>query len=140
MQVQAYLNFDGRTEEAIEFYRKAIGAEVQMLMRNKESPEPPPPGTLPPGSENKVMHATFRIGDSTVMASDCHAKGAPVFQGISLSLTVDNAAQSEKCFGALSAGGKVNMPLAKTFFSPSFGVVTDKFGVTWMIYVPGEQG
>jgi PhnB protein len=139
MQVQAYLNFDGRTEEAIEFYRHAVGAEVQMLMRYKESPEPCSPDMVPPGSENKVMHATFRIGDSTLMASDCHCKGAAKFDGISLSLTADNPGRAEKCFAALSAGGKVNMPLGKTFFSPSFGVVTDKFGVTWMVYVPGQQ-
>lgn len=139
MQVQAYLNFDGRAEEAIEFYRQAVGAEVQMLMRYKDSPEPCSPDMVPPGSENKVMHATFRIGDSSLMASDCHCKGQAKFDGISLSLTADNPGRAEKCFAALSVGGKVNMPLGKTFFSPSFGVVTDKFGVTWMVYVPGQQ-
>ncbi len=138
MQVQAYLNFDGRTEEALEFYRKAVGAEVTMLMRMKESPEQPPPGSMPPGSENKVMHASFRIGQSTLLASDCHCKGAAAFQGISLSLTVESEAQAAKAFAALTEGGKVNMPLTKTFFSPSFGVGTDKFGVTWMVYMPGQ--
>jgi len=138
MQVQAYLNFDGRTEEALEFYRKAVGAEVTMLMRMNESPEPPPPGTMPPGSEKKVMHASFRIGQSMLMASDCHCKGTPAFQGISLSLTVDNESQADKVFAALTDGGTVNMPLTKTFFSPRFGVGTDKFGVTWMVYMPGQ--
>jgi len=135
MQVQAYLNFDGRCEEAIEFYRGALGAEVMMLTRFKDSPEPHAPGMVPPGAENKVMHASFRIGESTVMASDCHCGGKPGFQGFSLSLTVPNEAVAERLFAALGKGGQVKMPLAKTFFSPSFGVVNDRFGVTWMIYV-----
>ncbi len=135
MQVQAYLNFDGRCEEAIEFYRGALGAEVTMLTRFKDSPEPHAPGMVPPGAENKVMHASFRIGESTIMASDCHCGGKPGFQGFSLSLTVPNEAAAERLFAALGNGGQVKMPLAKTFFSPSFGVVNDRFGVTWMIYV-----
>jgi PhnB protein len=135
MQVQAYLNFDGRCEEALEFYRGAVGAEVTMLTRFKDSPEPHAPGMVPPGAENKVMHASFRIGESTVMASDCHCGGKPGFQGFSLSLTAPNEAVAERLFAALGNGGQVKMPLAKTFFSPSFGVVNDRFGVTWMIYV-----
>ena len=135
MQVQPYLNFDGRCEEAIEFYRRTLGAEVMMLMRFKDSPEPAAPGMVPPGAENKVMHASFRIGDSTLMASDCHCKGQPSFQGFSLSLTVPNEAQAERLFASLADGGQVQMPLTKTFFSPRFGVLTDRFGVTWMINV-----
>jgi PhnB protein len=135
MQVQAYLNFDGRCEEAIEFYRKVLGAEVMMLMRFKDSPEPCAPGAVPPGTENKVMHSSFRIGDAVVMASDCHAQGQPKFQGFSLSLTVKNEAAAERLFKALADGGQVQMPLTKTFFSPSFGVVADRFGVSWMIHV-----
>ncbi len=134
MQVQSYLNFDGRCEEAIEFYRSALGAEVLMLSRFKDSPEPHSPGMIPPGAENKVMHASFRIGDSTVMASDCHSGGKPSFQGFSLSLTVANDAEAEQRFAALADGGQVQMPLAKTFFSSSFGLVADRFGVSWMIY------
>ncbi len=135
MQVFPYLNFDGRCEEALEFYRRALGAEVTMLMRYKDSPEPPGPGMCAPGTENKVMHSSFRIGDSTVMASDCHSAGKTSFQGFSLSLTLPSAAEAQKRFAALAEGGTVQMPLAKTFFSASFGVVTDRFGVSWMIYV-----
>ena len=134
MQIQPYLYFDGRCEEAIEFYRSALGAEVTMLMRNKDSPEAPPPGTLPAGSENKVMHASFRIGDSVVMASDGHCKGKPSFTGFSLTITVPDTATADRHFNALAEGGQVQMPLAKTFFSPRFGMVADRFGVPWMIY------
>jgi PhnB protein len=135
MQVQAYLNFDGRCEEALEFYRKALGAEVTMLMRYKECPEPPPPGMLAPGSDNKVLHASFRIGETTLMAADCHCQGKPAFQGFSLSITAANEAQADRFFAALGDGGKVKMPLAKTFFSPRFGMVDDRFGIGWMIIV-----
>jgi PhnB protein len=136
VQVQPYLFFDGRCEEAIQFYKTALGAEVDMLMRFKESPEPHKPGMLPPGSENKVMHASFRVGDSTVMASDGRCLGRPNFEGFSLSLTVRNDAEAERLFNALvKDGGKVCMPLAKTFYSSRFGMVNDRFGVGWMIIV-----
>lgn len=135
MIVQPYVNFDGRCEEAIEFYQKALGAKVEMLMRFKDSPEPCDPGTLAPGTENKVMHASIRIGDSVIMASDCENKGNPNFQGISLSLTLPNEAEAQKAFAALSDGGQVHMPLTKTFFSPAFGMVADRFGISWMIVV-----
>lgn len=133
MQVQPYLFFDGRCEEAIEFYRKTIGAEIGMLMRWKDSPEPPPEGAIPPGSENKVMHAALRIGDTTVMASDGRCTGAPSFQGFSLSLDATSDAEAKRMFDALSEGGQVRMPLSKTFFASSFGMVADKFGVPWMV-------
>ena len=139
MQVHSYINFDGRCDEAIEFYKKALGAQVSMLMRYNESPEPPPPGMMPPGTENRVMHAQFQIGNTTVMASDGHCKGDPKFQGITLNLTVDNAAEAERYFKALTEGGKINMPLGKTFFSPSFGMLSDRFGVAWMVYVAQKQ-
>jgi len=135
MQVQPYLFFDGRCEEAITFYRKTVGAEVIMLMRFKESPEPHQPGMLPPGAENKVMHAAFRVGDSTVLASDGRCMGKPNFQGFALSLTVANEAEAERVFKALSDGGQVQMAMTKTFFSPRFGMVADRFGVAWMVYV-----
>jgi PhnB protein len=135
MLVQPYLFFDGRCEEAIEFYRRAVGAEVTMLMRFKDSPEPQPPGMVPPGAENKVMHASFRIGDSTVMASDGRCLGRPAFEGVSLSLTVADDAEAERRFASLSEGGQVQMPLAKTFFSSRFGMVADRFGVSWMVIV-----
>jgi PhnB protein len=135
MQIQPYLFFDGKCEEAIAFYRSALGAEVTMLMRFKDSPEPPSPGMIPPGSENKVMHASLRIGETVVMASDGHCAGQPSFQGFALSLTVPDEAAAERFFAALKDGGEVRMPLAKTFFSPRFGMVTDRFGVCWMVYV-----
>jgi PhnB protein len=135
MQVQPYLFFDGRCEEAIEFYHDMLGAEVTMLMRNNESPEPPKGGSLPPGSGEKVMHAQFRIGDTMILASDGRCSGKPVFQGFALSLTVPNDAEAQKKFAALSEGGKVQMLLGKTFFSSSFGMVVDRFGVLWMVYV-----
>jgi PhnB protein len=135
MQVQPYLFLDGRCEEAINFYRKAVGAEVVMLMRFKESPEPHQPGMVPPGAENKVMHAAFRVGESTVLASDGRCMGKPNFQGFALSLTVASEAEADRTFAALGDGGQVQMPLNKTFFSPRFGMVADRFGVTWMVYV-----
>jgi PhnB protein len=134
MQVQTYLNFDGRCEEALEFYRRALGAEVLFLKRFKESPEMPP-GMVPPGAENKIMHVSFRIGDSTLMASDSKCSGRAAFQGFSLSITVADEAAADRLFNALADGGKIQMPLTKTFFSPRFGMVADRFGVCWMIHV-----
>jgi len=135
MQVQPYLFFDGRCEEAIEFYKSKLGAKVEMLMRFKDSPEPAQPGMVPPGAENKVMHACLRIGDTAVMASDGRCTGKPSFQGFSLSITAPNEGEAERLFAALGDGGQVQMPLAKTFFSPRFGMVGDRFGVSWMIVV-----
>jgi PhnB protein len=135
MQVQPYLFFDGRCEEAIEFYRQALGAEVTMLMRFKDSPEPPRPGMVPPGCENKVMHSSLRIGATTVMASDGRCVGQPSFQGFSLSLSAASESEAERLFAALAEGGQVQMPLARTFFSPRFGMVADRFGISWMIIV-----
>lgn len=133
MQVEAYLFFEGRCEEAVEFYRGALGAEVTYLMRFKESPEPPPPDRVPPDSENKVMHANLRIGDTVIMVSDGSCSGQPTFKGFSMSLTSASALEADRFFEALADGGKVDMPLAKTFWSPRFGMVTDRFGVSWMI-------
>jgi PhnB protein len=135
MQVTPYLFFDGRCEEAVEFYKKALGAEVGMLMRFKESPEPHPPGMVPPGGENKIMHAALRIGESTVMASDGRAQGKPKFEGFSLSLNAKDEAEADRLFAALADGGEVHMPLGKTFFAKRFGMVADRFGVGWMVIV-----
>jgi PhnB protein len=135
MTVTTYLFFEGRAEEAIEFYRTALGATDVQIMRNRESPEPPPPGMLPPGSENKVMHSSFRIGDTTVMASDGHCGGKANFQGFSLAITAKTEAEAERMFGAITDGGQVRMPLTKTFFSPKFGMASDRFGVAWMVMV-----
>ena len=136
MQVQPYLFFNGRCEEAIAFYREALGAEVTMIMRYKDSPEPPPPGMVPPGSENKVMHANFRIGETEVMASDGNCTGQTDFRGFSLSIVAPDEAKARQLFDALGNGGQVQMPMSKTFFSPCFGMVADRFGVGWMVIVP----
>jgi PhnB protein len=136
MLIQPYLIFDGRCEEAVEFYRSALGAEVEMLMRFSEAPQQPPPGAIAPGTENKVMHVTLKIGDSVVMASDGDCLKKSPFQGFSLSLTAANAAEAEQKFAALAQGGKVTMPLGKTFWSPCFGMLVDRFGVSWMVIVP----
>jgi PhnB protein len=136
MEIQPYLFYNGRAEEAIEFYKTALGAKVEMLMRNKESPDAPPPGMLPPGSEDKVMHATLSIGGKVVMVSDGHCSGQTEFKGFSLSITVPDAATADRYFTALAEDGEVRMPLTKTFFSPRFGMVADKFGVGWMVIVP----
>ncbi len=136
--IHPYLSFSGKCQEAIDFYHKAIGAEVMMLMRFKDAP----PGACPPGMpqnwNEKVMHARLAIGNSIILLSDgCPDKQG--FQGFSLSLTAPNPAEAEKVFGALAKGGAVQMPLAKTFFSPAFGMVTDAFGVSWMVYVEGAS-
>jgi PhnB protein len=137
MQTQPYLFFDGRCDEAIEFYRAAVGAEVTRLLRFKDNPEPGNgEGCVrPPGTEDKVMHASFRIGETEVMASDGMCTGQPNFRGFSLVLTVPDEAAADRAFESLGDGGQVRMPLTKTFFSPRFGMVADRFGVTWMIYV-----
>jgi|SRR5579884_528728 len=132
MQVEPYLFFDGRCEEALNFYRKAIGAQVQMMIRFKESPEPP---MVPPGYGDKIMHASFRVGDTMILASDGRCGGQPHMDGFALSLTVRDAAEADRVFAALGEGGKVQMPLTKTFFSDRFGMLADRFEVSWMVYV-----
>ena len=130
--VQPYLFFNGRCEEALEFYRNAVGAEVEMLSRFKDAPEP---GMAQPGMENKVMHASFRIGETLVMASDGRGDGQPRFEGFSLSIIVPDEEKAASVFNALADGGKVTMPLEKTFWAPKFGMLEDKFGVGWMVSV-----
>jgi PhnB protein len=132
--IQPYLFFGGRCEEALDFYRAALGAEVTFIMRYKESPEPCP-GMLPPGSENKIMHSSLRIGETTIMASDGRCEGKLAFEGFTLHLNAADEAEAERFFSALAEGGKVGMPLTKTFWSPKFGMVTDRFDVGWMVSV-----
>lgn len=134
MKVEPYLFFEGRCEEAIELYRSALGAEDVTIMRYNENPDPQP-GSCPPGADDKVMHASFRVGETTVMASDGMCSGSPRFQGVSLSISVPDEATAERLFAALADGGQVQAPLTKTFFSPRFGMVADRFGVSWMIVV-----
>lgn len=137
--IQPYLFFNGNCEQAVEFYKKALGAVVEFTMRYKESPEPPPPGMVPPGFENKIMHTSFRIGDTVVMASDGCTADKAQFEGFSLSLSVPTPADADRAFNALAEGGQVKTPLTKTFWSPRFGMLTDRFGVDWMVSVPGEM-
>jgi PhnB protein len=132
MQVQPYLDFDGRCDEALEFYKKAVGAQVGMLMRFKEAPDK---SMISPGIEEKVMHSAVQVGDSTVRMSDGRCTGKPNFHGIALTILAKTEAEADKLFNGLAEGGKVTMPLAKTFFSPKFGMVADKFGVGWMVLV-----
>ena len=130
MNVEPYLFFDGRCEQALEFYRQALGAQVEAVIRYKENPEPK---YNPPNSDDKVMHALFRIGDTKIMASDGNCQGKPSFQGFSLTLNAASPAEAETRFKALAEGGKVEMPLNETFFAKSFGMVADRFGVGWMV-------
>ena len=140
MPVTPYLFLDGRCEEAIEFYKNALGAKVEMMMRFKESPEPPQPGCVLPNSDNKIMHACLRIGDTHVMASDGRCTGQPKFEGFALSINAKNESEADRIFAALGQGGQVQMPLTKAFFAPRFGMVADKFGVSWMVLVAPEAG
>ena len=135
MQVETYLQFDGRCDEAIDFYRKTLGAEVEMLMRFKDSPDQT---MCAPGSAEKVMHSSLRIGSTRLMASDGMCQGKVKFQGFSLSLVVPDDVEAQRLFTALGDGGEVQMPLTKTFFSSSFGMVADRFGVSWMIVVENK--
>ena len=138
--IQPYLFFGGRCQEAIDFYKSAVGAEVEMLMRFSDSPEPMPPGMLAPGFEGKVMHSSFRVGGSTILASDgCNPSDGAEKKGYSLALMVPTEAEATRAFNALANGGEVNMPLSKTFWSPSYGMLKDRFGVHWMVMVPGQQ-
>ena len=137
MYIQPYLFFDGRCQEALDYYVSALGAKVGMAMKFKDSPEPPDQKMAQVSGDN-IMHASFRIGDSVIMASDGFGKGKPVFQGVSLSLTVNSVAEADRYFSALAKGGTIQQALTKTFFAPSFGMVTDKFGVPWMV-IAGDK-
>lgn len=137
MQIQPYLFFEGRCEEAIEFYRGALRAEVVIMMRYRESPDPVPPDMVKPGSGEKIMHATLKIGDWIVMASDGGCTGNVTHGGYSLSIAVPDAATADRVFAALSQGGTVQMPLMQTFWSPRFGMLVDRFGIGWMVNVVG---
>jgi PhnB protein len=138
MQVQPYLMFGGRCQEAVDFYREVLGAEVPMLMRFKEAPESPPPGMMPDNWGDKVMHCELKIGDTVVMASDGCSTSGTEFKGFSLTVSAASEAEADRLFAALSAQGQVTMPLAKTFFSPRFGILVDRFGISWMVIVPAE--
>jgi PhnB protein len=139
MKLESYLFFEGRCDEAVAFYGRALGAEVLFLMRYKENPEPQDHANLPLGSEDKVMHATLRIGENSVMVSDGLCTGRPEFRGFSMTLSTPDEAEARRWFTALTEGGQVRMPLTKTFFSPAFGMLTDRFGVPWMIQAVAQE-
>lgn len=136
MTLQPYLFFEGRAEEAIAFYQRALGAEVEMILRYGDSPESPPPEKVPPAMLTKLQHASLRIGSSVLSLSDGHCSGAPSFKGFAVTLVMSDAGEVEQAFTALSAEGQVVQPLIETFFTPRFGMVVDRFGVMWMLYVP----
>lgn len=135
--IQPYLFFGGRCQEALDFYCSAVGAEIEMLMLFKDSPDPVPADMLQPGFENKVMHSALRIGGNTLLASDGCSEGSS-FGGFSLAFTVSNEAEADRVFNALAGGGQIQMPLQQTFWSPRYGMLTDRFGIAWMIMVAGE--
>jgi PhnB protein len=132
MLMQPYVFFDGRCEEAIDFYKKAIGAKAEMVMHWKDCPDK---SAVTPQNENKVMHACVQVGDAKLLASDGRCEGKPDFKGFALTLSAKTDAEADKLFNALSDGGQVQMPLTKTFFSPKFGMCADKFGIGWMVLV-----
>jgi len=140
MRVQPYLLFDGRCEEALNFYAGALGAEILSLMRFKDSPLPGDVDGRPPGSGDKIMNASFRIGDSLLMASDGHCGGNPEFKGVSLSITLPDAAEANRIFAALAQEGEVLMPMTETFFAQRFGMVADRFGLSWLVLAAPVEG
>lgn len=140
MKIEPYLFFNGRCEEALDFYQRALGARVEMMMRFRERPEPPPPGRIPEGWADKILHASLWIGGARVMVSDGAGAGGPVFQGFSLSIQAASEEEARRFFASLSDGGAVGMPLGPTFWSPCFGMVTDRFGVLWMVTVTDASG
>ncbi len=133
MPIQAYVNYNGRCDEAIDFYKQALGAEVEMVMRFREAPDPCPDGMLPPKWDEKVMHSSLRIGDSVLMASDGMSSTPPSYDGITLSLQAKTTDEADRLFNALAQGGQITMPIGPTFWSPRFGMLKDRFGVPWMI-------
>ena len=130
MHVQPYLFFDGRAQEALDFYKDAVGAQITALMRFGEAPDQ---SQIKPETKDKVMHGAFKIGDTEVLISDGNNKGTPKFDGFALTIQCNDAAEAERLFNALGKGGEVSMPLGKTFFAKSFGMLKDKFGVHWMV-------
>ena len=140
MRVQPYLFFDGRCQEALDYYQSVLQAEILSIMRFKESPVPPDEGAVPEGSDEKIMHATFRIGDSVLMASDGCCQGEPNFEGMSLTITLNDPDRAEDVFSALADGGEIQMPMTQTFFAQSFGMVADRFGLSWMVLVEPTEG
>jgi len=139
MNLQPYVFFNGRCEEALNFYTEKLGAQVTFKMLFKDAPPPDPNNPSRPELADKIMHANVQLGSSTWMASDgnCDPAAGP-FNGFSLSLTIEDIAAAEKCFNALAEGGQVVMPFGQTFWSKGFGMVVDRFGLMWMITLPPQ--
>jgi PhnB protein len=135
MKIEPYLYLNGQAEEALAFYERALGARVEMKMRFRESPDPVPESRLPAGFENKIMHASFLIGDARVMLSDGGCLTGQAIGGFSLALQYRSEAEARRAFEALAEGGRIDMPIGPTFWSPCFGMVTDRFGIQWMTTV-----
>jgi PhnB protein len=135
MDVQPYLSFEGRAQEALDFYKSAIGATVDMVMHFKEAP-PEMQAQMSPESKDKIMHAAFHIGKTQLFVSDGHCTGKPTFSGITLTINATSNGEAEKLFGALGKGGQTTMPMSETFFAHRFGMLADKFGVNWMVLNP----
>lgn len=140
MRVQPYLTFEGRCEEALTFYKNALGGEILSMMRYKDSPLPEEPGARPPGFGDKIMNASLRIGDSVLMASDGGCGGSPEFKGVSLSITLPDPSEANRIFAALAQGGAVLVPMTETFFAQRFGMVADRFGLTWLVLAAPVEG
>ncbi len=132
MHLQPYLYFNGRCEEAINFYKTALGAKVNMMMRFRECP-PSQEMKMQPGVEEKVMHASVKIGDTDVLMSDGRCGGETKFDGFAVSISASSDVEAERIFAAISDGGKVSMPMNSTFFASRFGMANDRFGVAWMV-------
>ena len=135
MDVQPYLSFEGRAQEALDFYKSAVGATVDVIMHFKDAP-PEVQAQMSPDSREKIMHAAFRLGDTQLFASDGRCTGKASFSGVSLTINAASNEEAEKLFGALGKGGQVTMPMSETFFAYRFGILADKFGVNWMILYP----
>jgi len=138
MDVQTTLNFYGRTEEAVAFYGRAVDAETLFLLRFRDRPDY---AQSRPGLEDKIFHATLRLGATLVMASDCgceHSPSEAAFAGFSLALRVETPEKAERFFNALSEGGQVQIPMRETFFATRYGIVVDRFGLSWKIMIESK--
>jgi len=129
MNVQTYLFFDGRCEEAIEFYKAVFGADLLYSMRFREGP----PNLVTAENEEKIFHATMRFGETVINLSDDLKQERGSFGGFAILAHLDNDASAEEAFESLQEGGRVGMPIQEVFWASRYGIVTDRFGVTWKI-------
>ncbi len=130
MELSPYLMFDGRCEAAFRFYEQCLGAKVIMMMTYDEAPAG---ADIAPNTSKKVMHARLAVGDRVLMGSDAPADRFRPMQGFSITLSIAEPAEAERVFDALAKNGKINMPMAETFWAKRFGMVVDQFGTPWMV-------